>query len=181
VKKSRTVTQATRTTIAKIMREVGLTVGGFYNHFDSRENLVAEALSFAFKSWRRCWSQSDSGVPSTYARLVDDYLSPIHCHDLGSGCVMSALAAQERYSSGFVAHHYFSASFMDKSAPGNRTGEERQQPARQGRVIRNFLQWAAAAPPALVLVQSQIITDPIKRITPSTRKHSLYAMTNEFV
>jgi hypothetical protein len=44
-----------------------------------------------------------------------------------------------------------------------------------------FHQWAAAAPAAFVFLQNQIITDPIMRITPRARKHSLYAMTNEFV
>ena len=40
---------------------------------------------------------------------------------------------------------------------------------------------AAAAAPALVFLQSQIVADPTKRITPSARKHSLYAITYEFV
>ena len=42
-------------------------------------------------------------------------------------------------------------------------------------------QWAAAAPVAFVFLQSQMVADPIRRMTPSARKHSLYAMTNEFV
>ncbi len=42
-------------------------------------------------------------------------------------------------------------------------------------------QCAAAAAPALVFLQSQIVADPTKRITPSARKHSLYAITYEFV
>ena len=42
-------------------------------------------------------------------------------------------------------------------------------------------QCAPAAAPALVFLQSQIVADPTKRITPSARKHSLYAITYEFV
>ena len=45
----------------------------------------------------------------------------------------------------------------------------------------NFHQWAATVPPALVLVQSQITADPTKSMKAIARKHSLYAMTNEFV
>ena len=39
--------------IAELMKEAGLTVGGFYEHFDSSEDLVAEAVSSAFGGWRR--------------------------------------------------------------------------------------------------------------------------------
>ena len=54
------------------------------------------------------------------------------------------------------------------------------RPRKQGSAPR--FQWAAAAPaPALVFLQSQIVPEPTKRITPSTKKHSLYAMTKAFV
>src|ERR1700724_4543993 len=80
--------------IAELMKEVGLTVGGFYKHFDSRDDLVAEALRSAFGTWRR---QSDAaahgGPPLTYAKLVDDYLNETHRDHPGSGCPIGALTA----------------------------------------------------------------------------------------
>jgi len=39
--------------IAELMKEAGLTVGGFYKHFDSRDDLVAEAINSAFGDWQR--------------------------------------------------------------------------------------------------------------------------------
>jgi TetR/AcrR family transcriptional regulator, transcriptional repressor for nem operon len=43
--------------IAELMKEAGLTVGGFYKHFDSSDELVAEAVSSAFGDWqRRGWT-----------------------------------------------------------------------------------------------------------------------------
>ena len=39
--------------IAELMKEAGLTAGGFYKHFDSRDELVTEALSDAFGVWQR--------------------------------------------------------------------------------------------------------------------------------
>jgi len=39
--------------ISELMKEAGLTVGGFYKHFESRDDLVAEALSSAFGGWKR--------------------------------------------------------------------------------------------------------------------------------
>ena len=65
--------------IADLMKDVGLTVGGFYKHFDSRDDLVVEALRSALGSRRRQAEAAVSGGPPlTYAKLVDDYLSEVH-------------------------------------------------------------------------------------------------------
>ena len=81
--------------IADLMKEVGLTVGGFYKHFDSRDDLVVEALGSAFETWRRQSTAAVcSGRPLTYAKLVDDYLSETHRDHLGSSCAISALAGE---------------------------------------------------------------------------------------
>jgi TetR/AcrR family transcriptional repressor of nem operon len=79
--------------IADLMQEVGLTVGGFYKHFDSRDDLVVEALRYALTIRRRqADAAASGGSPLTYAKLVDDYLSEEHRDHPGSGCVISALA-----------------------------------------------------------------------------------------
>jgi len=79
--------------IAQLMKEAGLTVGGFYKHFASRDDLVAEALGSALEMWRRQISAAASGGPSvTYESLVDDYLSEAHRNHSGTGCPVSALA-----------------------------------------------------------------------------------------
>jgi TetR/AcrR family transcriptional repressor of nem operon len=79
--------------IAELMREAGLTVGGFYKHFDSRDDLVAEAVSSAFGNWKRRVDAGKSGGPSvSYEKLIDDYLSEAHRDNPGTGCAFSALA-----------------------------------------------------------------------------------------
>jgi TetR/AcrR family transcriptional regulator, transcriptional repressor for nem operon len=81
--------------IAELMKEAGLTVGGFYKHFDSRDDLVAEAISSAFGTWKRQVDAAASGGPPlTYAKLIDDYLNEAHRDDPGTGCAYSALAAE---------------------------------------------------------------------------------------
>jgi TetR/AcrR family transcriptional regulator, transcriptional repressor for nem operon len=79
--------------VADLMNEVGLTVGGFYKHFGSRDDLVVEALRFAFAGWRR---QADAAasprLPLAYTKLVDDYLNEAHRDHPGTGCAISALA-----------------------------------------------------------------------------------------
>jgi TetR/AcrR family transcriptional regulator, transcriptional repressor for nem operon len=81
--------------IAELMKEAGLTVGGFYKHFDSRDQLVAEALSDAFGTWQRQKEVAESsGQPLSFAKLVDDYLSDGHRKNPGAGCAFSALAPE---------------------------------------------------------------------------------------
>ena len=81
--------------IAELMREAGLTVGGFYKHFDSRDHLVAEAVSSAFGGWkRRVEATKSSGPPVSYEKLIDDYLSETHRDNPGTGCAFSALAPE---------------------------------------------------------------------------------------
>jgi TetR/AcrR family transcriptional repressor of nem operon len=79
--------------IADLMKEAGLTVGGFYKHFSSREDLVAEAVGSALGGWKRQMDAAASGGPPvTYQTLVDDYLSEAHRNDPGAGCPVGALA-----------------------------------------------------------------------------------------
>src|SRR5277367_4179688 len=81
--------------IADLMKEAGLTVGGFYKHFDSRDDLVAEAVGDAFGVWQRQKEAAESeGQPLTFAKLVDDYVSDVHRKNPGAGCVFSALAPE---------------------------------------------------------------------------------------
>lgn len=81
--------------IAGLIKEAGLTVGGFYKHFHSRGDLVAEALSSAFGGWKRRMDAAVSGGPPvSYTRLIDDYLNEAHRNNPGAGCAFSALAAE---------------------------------------------------------------------------------------
>ena len=79
--------------IAELMKEAGLTVGGFYKHFDSRDELVAEALGSALHTWkRRADAAASGGPPFTYESLIKDYLSEAHRDHPGAGCPVGALA-----------------------------------------------------------------------------------------
>jgi TetR/AcrR family transcriptional regulator, transcriptional repressor for nem operon len=81
--------------IAELMKEAGLTVGGFYKHFDSRDDLVAEAVNSAFGSWQRRVDAAKSGGPSvSLTKLIDDYLNEAHRDNPSTGCAFSALAPE---------------------------------------------------------------------------------------
>ena len=79
--------------IAELMKEAGLTVGGFYKHFSSRDDLVAEAMSSALGVWKRkADAAASGGPPLPFDSLVDDYLSEEHRDHPATGCPVGALA-----------------------------------------------------------------------------------------
>jgi TetR/AcrR family transcriptional repressor of nem operon len=89
--------------VADLMKEAGLTVGGFYKHFASRDELVAEAVESAIGSWRR--QQEEKGIDPTSISLdeyVDTYLSERHRDHCGEGCAYAALTADMARSSDMV-------------------------------------------------------------------------------
>lgn len=73
--------------IANLMKEAGLTHGGFYKHFASRDELVAEALASAFKRSEA----PPRATQVTFKSLVSEYLSDSHRDAVGTGCAVGAL------------------------------------------------------------------------------------------
>jgi len=82
--------------VADLMKDAGLTHGGFYAHFDSREALVIEAFAHAMdrstERWRKIGLET---VPEKrLATIVDSYLTPAHRDDPGHGCAVPTLGAE---------------------------------------------------------------------------------------
>lgn len=85
------------TGVADIMREAGLTHGGFYAHFESRDALLAEAVARAGRDSaalveRR--AQNRSKDTSALRALIEGYLSEAHLTSAETGCVVSALVSE---------------------------------------------------------------------------------------
>jgi TetR/AcrR family transcriptional regulator, transcriptional repressor for nem operon len=79
--------------VAEIMQAAGLTHGGFYKHFDSRDDLVAEAVEAAVAQSREGIGEVIEGADDPLAAFVDWYLSPAHRDEPGTGCPVVALGA----------------------------------------------------------------------------------------
>lgn len=80
--------------VADLMKEAGLTVGGFYKHFASRDELVAEAMQSAFGSWEtavKSQGRAPGDVPIDEFAAI--YLSLRHRDNVGDGCAFAALSA----------------------------------------------------------------------------------------
>jgi TetR/AcrR family transcriptional repressor of nem operon len=79
--------------VAEIMKAAGLTHGGFYKHFDSRDDLVAEAVEAAIAQGREGFEAATADAEDPLAAFVDWYLSTTHRDDPGSGCAVVALGS----------------------------------------------------------------------------------------
>ena len=82
--------------VADLMKEAGLTHGGFYAHFDSREALVIEAFAYAMDRSTERWRKVAEQTPpdKRLATIVDNYLTPVHRDDPGHGCAVPTLGAE---------------------------------------------------------------------------------------
>jgi TetR/AcrR family transcriptional repressor of nem operon len=74
--------------VAEVMNAAGLTHGGFYGHFESKEALILEAL--AHKRSARWRQRADEGDTADY---IDAYLSTQHRDDPGGGCPVAGLSS----------------------------------------------------------------------------------------
>ena len=70
-----------------VMREAGLTHGGFYGHFANKEELIAQACRRAVQDFLTHWR------PRGYAALLDSYLSEKHLRNPGRGCLLASLGS----------------------------------------------------------------------------------------
>ena len=75
--------------VAEVMKAAGLTHGGFYGHFDSKDDLIAQSLAHALAA--------RAGQGDNLRDFVDAYLSPRHRDNAADGCPIAGLAAAIRH------------------------------------------------------------------------------------
>jgi TetR/AcrR family transcriptional regulator, transcriptional repressor for nem operon len=82
--------------VASVMKASGLTVGGFYKHFRSKDELLAEAIALGFSEFREKTHSTLKDVPREewWKEIVRWYLSPEHCDHPETGCPVAALAPE---------------------------------------------------------------------------------------
>ena len=82
--------------IGDLMRDLRLTHGGFYRHFDSKEDLFAEAFEQSLAEIRKRVTAAAEHAPKgeQLKAIIDAYLDVDHCDDVAGGCPVAALAAE---------------------------------------------------------------------------------------
>lgn len=87
-----------RVGVAAVMGKAGLTHGGFYAHFESKDDLVAAAIGQMFDENRSTWDRlTQSKQPAeALAAFIDFYLSTAHRDAVSAGCPIPILAPESR-------------------------------------------------------------------------------------
>lgn len=82
--------------VVDVMKGAGLTVGGFYNHFDSKEALFAETIrDGASKTWKRLLDGAKGATPDERAlSIVAGYLTRSHRDNIDGGCLLPNTAPE---------------------------------------------------------------------------------------
>ena len=117
--------------VAAVMRDTGLTHGGFYKHFGSKEDLLIESVGEAFRDMIdklvRAAEQSRSAEP--WKAIVKTYLSTEFCQHAEHGCPLTAMAPELARGDAtmrgkFVAELVHYKERMVPFMPGRRTAEK---------------------------------------------------------
>jgi TetR/AcrR family transcriptional regulator, transcriptional repressor for nem operon len=144
--------------IGTVMKKVGLTKGGFYRHFKSKDDLFVEAVARALEETGKGMVEVAKSAPEGQAlrAMIDRYLSMAHANSPGIGCVRAALgpelarkpvAVRRRIEALLEAYRERILPFM----PGHTQEEKRMK-------IRLFFSSMAG-----VLMMVRVTSDPQKR------------------
>jgi TetR/AcrR family transcriptional repressor of nem operon len=119
--------------VAEIMQAADLTHGGFYGHFASKDDLVAQAcqrvMALAISNWEKTAARDPD---DSFAALLTRYLSTRHRDDPARGCVFAALGA-DAARSGPLVHDAFAEglepliAILAESAPGASAAARRRK------------------------------------------------------
>jgi TetR/AcrR family transcriptional repressor of nem operon len=114
--------------VSAVMRDAGLTHGGFYKHFGSKEDLLLESLREAFREIEQTLVRASEQVPAgkVWRAIVKTYLSAELCEHPERGCPLAALApelarADQRMKPQIVAELVNYKTQMQPFMPGRRT------------------------------------------------------------
>jgi TetR/AcrR family transcriptional regulator, transcriptional repressor for nem operon len=117
--------------VAAVMRDTGLTHGGFYKHFKSKDDLLVESLREAFREIAEALVHTAEQSPpgEAWMAIVRAYLSPEHCEHPEHGCPMAALAPElarvdKRMKPQIVAELVNYKTRMLPLMPGRRTADK---------------------------------------------------------
>src|SRR3984885_11464287 len=93
--------------VSELMREAGLTHGGFYRHFGSREDLIEEAIDAALTDGSRQVDTGESLDPAAQlAQIIDGYVSKAPRDNPQVGCAVAALPADVSRCGSRARHAY---------------------------------------------------------------------------
>ncbi len=149
--------------VADLMKHAGLTVGGFYKNFDSKEDLLAESCKRISDNTLEKWKDyaADPSIPDPFKRIGISYLSPKNRDDLAKTCIYSTLAGEvprhedavkKVFSDGTQSIIDFLATIV--------AGETEEE--RRAKAIITFSQWVGALMLSRAAGQSELSDEILK-------------------
>ena len=140
--------------VADLMKSAGLTHGGFYGHFASKEDLMAQACERAQEgSLATLHRVAERGGKNRLSAVASAYLSPRHRDQPGEGCVLAALGAEaarhgSRVRSAFTRGVRSALEMLTRLSPG------KSERARRKRALATYASMIGA------LVLARAVDDP---------------------
>lgn len=121
--------------VNEVMSAAGLTHGAFYAHFDSKEELVAEAVTAMFNDARQrarrleaVLAEDDARLPAALRTYLQGYLSPRHRDGPDLGCPLPSLAADIARTGGRARENFVAG--MERMTAGIAAALGRMRRAR---------------------------------------------------
>jgi TetR/AcrR family transcriptional regulator, transcriptional repressor for nem operon len=125
------------TSVADVMHAAGMTNGGFYRHFQSKDEMIASAIRAGFDEIAERFDRRlrQDGAAAAVAAYVEEYLSERHLQHPGYGCPVAAVGTDAGRSRGVFADEFVDGveKLIERlsSGLGRRTGEERRKAIRR--------------------------------------------------
>ncbi|NZA25658.1 TetR/AcrR family transcriptional regulator [Luteimonas sp. SJ-92] len=160
------------TGVADIMKAAGLTHGGFYAHFASREALLAEAADRAGSEAVQSMESVAAAVPpeQAFQAMMQAYLSEAHVKSIETGCATAALGSE-----------------MARQAPEVRRAATRRIKEMIDLIARQFPDWGepgvheramvAASTMVGALILARAVDDP--RLSDALRESALHHLISD--
>jgi TetR/AcrR family transcriptional regulator, transcriptional repressor for nem operon len=153
------------TGVAEIMAAAGLTHGGFYRHFGSKEELVTEAVALSRNDYLAGTLSAAVQGPEALLKHFQEYVSPLHRDDVGSGCPLAANGSELVRSDATTRHNATEAFrlWFGKAAPYMRSQGDASKVEMAINVVTNMIG---------ALTMSRLVDDPAlsDQILQATRK-----------
>jgi TetR/AcrR family transcriptional regulator, transcriptional repressor for nem operon len=141
------------TGVAEIMAAAGLTHGGFYRHFDSKEELVTEALAMSRKDFLAGTLDAANQGAEAILKHFQTYATPDHRDDIGSGCPLAANGSEIVRADAKTRHNATEGFrlIFEKAAPFMRLQDDQDQTEMAISVLTNMIG---------ALTMSRMVDDP---------------------
>lgn len=153
------------TGVAEIMAAAGLTHGGFYRHFGSKEELVTEALALTRKDYLDGIVVAASQGPEALLEHFQHYVTPEARDDIGGGCALAANGSEIVRGDAATRHQATEALrvWFGKTAPHMRSQADTSKTEMAISVVTNMIG---------ALTMARMVDDPTlsEQILDATRK-----------